>query len=76
MAVLCLVVSTKEIFMDENEFEFDGVNLVAETAEEMSGCDGCYFDDKGDSCSTADRPFCHRFFRLDETQVIFVEKQQ
>ena len=62
--------------MDENEFEFDGVNLVAENAEEMSGCDGCYFDDKGYSCSAAGRPFCHRLFRLDETQVIFVEKQQ
>ena len=57
--------------MDENEFEFEGVNLVAAIAD---GCDGCYFDDKGDSCSTADRPFCYKFFRLDETHVIFVEK--
>lgn len=62
--------------MDESEFEFDGVNLVAENAEEMYGCDGCYFDDNGYSCSTTGRPFCHRLFRLDETQVIFVEKQQ
>ena len=60
--------------MDENEFEFEGVNLVAAIAEGVSGCDGCYFDDKGDSCSTANRPFCYKFYRLDGRNVIFVEK--
>ena len=71
-----MAVSTKEIGMNENEFEFEGVSLVAKLTEEMYGCDGCYFDDNGVRCSTTGRPFCHRYFRLDQTQVIFVEKQQ
>lgn len=31
--------------MNENEFEFEGVSLVARIVNEMAGCDGCYFND-------------------------------
>ena len=73
MAVLCLVVSTKEIVMNENEFEIDGVSYVA-TKDSTNDCNGCAFSMDDVKCVLA--PACGIKRREDGRSVIFVEKQQ
>lgn len=76
MAVLCLVVSTKEAVMDENEFEYYGV--VFTSKKETEGCVGCaFFDPYGCKIPPLDSiPPCSAMDRHDNESVIFVEKQQ
>lgn len=64
--------------MNENEFEFDGVLLIAVDAKPYLGCLHCSFYMKPcasliKSCAI---PPCQDWKRSDERDVIFVEKQQ
>ena len=70
MAVLCLVVSTKEIVMDENEFELSGVSYVAVAGYDCKICKMM----NAEACKSS--PECFSEFRADRRNVIFVEKQQ
>ena len=74
MAVLCFEVSTKEIVMNENEFNVGGKDFVAVPCD--GGCDGCYFDCGVVCHAGSDVPNCNRESRVDGKFVIFVEKQQ
>ena len=75
MAVLCFAVSTKEIVMGENEFEYNGKIYVATChCEDImdSYCNDCSL--KGYLCAEIDPP-CLARERVDGMHVIFVEKQ-
>lgn len=72
MAVLCLVVSTKEGVMNENEFDYGGKHYEA-IPSNGALCNGCQMN-SARLCSTA--PSCSAATRLDGRDVIFVEKQQ
>lgn len=74
MAVLCLAVTTKEIVMDENEFEFNGKVFVSMPNDGY--CGGCYFDSGLHCMADNEVPSCSRERRNDKKFVIFVEKQQ
>lgn len=71
------VSTTKEIDMNENYFELNGIRY----ASEQSGgeCIGCAFLGRDNEDCEADFdnvPPCHHVDRVDESDVIFVEKQQ
>lgn len=61
--------------MNENEFELDGKVYVAVDAE--CGCNGCAFNQVSvRDCNAYAAPYCTRKYRIDNRNVIFVEKQQ
>ena len=70
------MVSTKEIVMNENEFEFEGIAYVS--VESGGDCIGCSFKTNYDECCASSDliPPCHHMDREDDMNVIFVEKQQ
>ena len=74
MAVLCFVVSTKEVPVDDNEFELNGVQYVAVEDDGNEGCNQCSFNMAGTGCAFA--PPCIEDERVDGRNVIFMEKQQ
>ena len=57
--------------MDENEFEHEGKFYVAVVQNNFPFCEGCAFE----SSPCGHTPEC-TIKRKDETNVIFVEKQQ
>ena len=59
-------------------FDFNGVKLQVKDDCCKACCNGCYFEEPGDECFDAYgcTGYCHRLFRSDGKDVVFVEVKQ
>ena len=56
-------------------FDFKGIKLQVKDDGCKASCDGCYFDESEHKCFDAHNctGYCHRPFRSDSKDVVFVE---